>query len=238
MSPTRLDEEARGLLRQIVQRQAYRQVLAADIRGAGLKFLPELEEKQRFAADLSFSLRVVREVERLYAELDGGALSAMVRTRIARLPFPESRLELACCLALTGRAELAAAKSYLECVHKGQAAIAHTLLEADRTGDRHEEELFVEYCARSTHRPAAQQYWNRWLVISLLALGRPGTARDRRAVQLGLRNLHAADVVRGFLDDVETLRVQCGLAMPALDGLGVELPEDLRGRFSVAAQHT
>ena len=52
MSPQRLDEEARGLLRQILERQTYRQIVAGNIRGHGLQFLPELDVKLRFTAEL------------------------------------------------------------------------------------------------------------------------------------------------------------------------------------------
>ena len=59
----RLDEEARGLLRQILERQAYRQLVSGNIRGFGLQFLPELDVKIRFTAELDQSLRVLREVK-------------------------------------------------------------------------------------------------------------------------------------------------------------------------------
>lgn len=233
----RLDEEARGLLRQIVERQAYRQLVAGNIRGFGLQFLPELDVKIRFTAELDQSLRVLREVERIHGRLGGEDLDAAVRPRMERIPYPESRLELASCLALTGRAERAAARSYIGCVDKDFAAVARTLVEADRRVTEDEESLFVEYASERSHRPQAQLYWDRWLVVCLLSLGRPGTKRDRSAVALGLRTQHAAEVVRGFLDEVEPLRVKAGLAMPGLDRLGVELPEDLRSRFATAGLH-
>ena len=75
------------------------------------------------------------------------------------------------------------------------------------------------------------------MVVCLLSLGRPRTTRDQRAVELGLRTQRAAEVVRGFLDDVEPLRVEAGLVMPSLDRLGVELPEDLRARFATSGLH-
>lgn len=232
-----LGEEARALLRQIVERQAYRQLMAGNIRGHGIQFLPDLDAKIRFTAELDHSLRVLREVERAYREIGGEDLYTAVRARTERIPYPVSRMELAVCLSLTGRAERAAAASYRDCVHPGFAAVARTLIAADRAVADAEERMFVEYCAEGGHHPQAQQYWNRWLAIALLSLGRPGTRRDRRAVELGLRSKHAAEVVRDFLDDVEPLRRRCGLAMPALDGLGVELPEDLRGRFLAAGLH-
>lgn len=233
-----MDEEGRGLLRQIVERQAYRQLMAANIRGHGLQFLPELDEKLRFTEELTFSLRVMREVGRIYTELGGEDLVGAVAARMERIPYPDSRLELAVCLGVTGRAEAAAARSYLESSHRDFAAVARTLLEADRTEVEAEERFYVEYCQDHGHHPQAQLYWNRWLVISLVSLGRPGTARDRRAVELGLRSRHAADVVRDFLDTVEPLRVACGLHLPSLEVMGIDLPEDLRGRFHSAGLHS
>ena len=233
----RLDEESRGLLRQILERQAYRQLVAGNIRGYGLQFLPELDVKIRFTAELDQSLRVLREVERIYEDLGGQDLYAAVRPRMERIPYPESRLELACCLALTGRAEKAAARSYLECADNNFAAVARTLAEADHRVIEDEERLFVEYASERSHRPQVQYYWDRWLVVCLLSLGRPRTTRDQRAVELGLRTQRAAEVVRGFLDDVEPLRVEAGLVMPSLDRLGVELPEDLRARFATSGLH-
>ena len=116
MDRIKLDEEARAILRQILERQAYRQLMAANIRGHGLRFLPDLEEKLDFTSELAFSLRVMREVERLYGMLDGDDLYRAVSERMDRIPYPESRLDLAVCLALTDRAERVASGSYESCV--------------------------------------------------------------------------------------------------------------------------
>ena len=120
---------------------------------------------------------------------------------------------------------------------KDFGAVAHTVVEADRRVSGVEGGLFVEYASDRSHKPQAQLYWDRWLVVCLLSLGRPGTKRDARAVHLGLRTKHAAEVVREFLNEVEPLRVKATLAMPGLDRLGVELPEDLRSRFVSAGLH-
>ena len=111
-----------------------------------------------------------------------------------------------------------------------------TLVEADRRVTDDEEQLFVEFASQATHRPQAQSYWNRWLVVSLLSLGRPGTSRATGArSSSGLRSAGAAEVLRGFLNEVEPLkRERAGLAWPDLQGLGVELPDDLRARFTSA----
>lgn len=232
MSAGGLDKEGRGLLRQIVEAQGYRQLMAGNIRGFGIQFLPDLEDKLRFTRGLEHTLVVMRELERIYRELDGGSLEEAARPHLDRIPYPESRLELAACLALTGRTERAAAASYLDCSHRGFAAVARTLAETQHAVAEAEERLFVEYCAEPGHRPQAQQYRNRWFTLCLLSLGRPGTTRDRRAVELRLRSKRVDEVVRLFFADAESLRRACSLEPPLIDRLGVELPEDLRGRVA------
>lgn len=232
MSAEKLDEEGRGLLRQIVEAQGYRQLMAGNIRGYGIQFLPELEDKLRFTRELEHTLIIMRDLERIYRDLDGGNLDEAARPRLDRIPYPETRLELAACLALTGRAERAVAGSYLDSSYRDLAAVARTLTEAEHVVAEAEERLFVEYCAEPGHRPQAQQYWNRWFTLCLLSLGRPGTARDQRAMELGLRSKRVDEVVHLFFEDAETLRLSCSLEPPLIDKLGVELPEDLQGRVA------
>src|SRR5829696_8926643 len=98
MQAEQLDEESRNLLRRIVERQAYRQTMAANIRGHALKFVPEIAEKIALARDLESSLAVLHDVERLHARLGGSDLSDAVRLQLERIPYPTSRLELAICL--------------------------------------------------------------------------------------------------------------------------------------------
>lgn len=224
-----LDEEAAGLLRRILERQAYRQRMAANIRGHGLKFVAELSEKLTLSTELEHCLRLLSEVERVHSDLGGEQLEDVVRPRMERIPYPESRQELAICLALTGRAERTVARSYVDSASREFAAIARTL--AEGTAQPEAEERFAAFAGDKSNRPQAQRYWDRWMTVSLLALGRPGTRGDHRAVELGLRSKHTADVVREFLDETEPLREQCGLRLPQVEGFGVQLPEDLRSRF-------
>ena len=52
MAPKKLDEEGAAILRQILERQVYRQLMAANIRGHGLKFVPDPGRKQLLVRDL------------------------------------------------------------------------------------------------------------------------------------------------------------------------------------------
>jgi hypothetical protein len=227
MQAEQLDEESRNLLRRIVERQAYRQLMAANIRGHGLKFVTDIEDKVALARDLERSLSVLHDVEGLHARLGGSDLSNAVRNQMERVPYPASRLELAICLALCDRAERIAAAGYVGSKSEEFAAIARSLLAIDRTATKRGEDLFSGFCTEAGNRPAAQAMFTRWVTITVLALGRPGTPGDARAVALGLRSKRCADSIREYVAELHALLPACQLAMPDLAGLGVALPSGL-----------
>ena len=228
MNPLPTDEEARVLLRKIVEGQAYRQLMLSNIRGHGIKFLPELEDKIAHAERLALSLRHFREVQRLYAELSGGDVISAVRGRMERIPYPASRMELAVCLFLCMRAERATLSAYLDCVAADFAAIARTRLELAPPGEVPRDAAFVEFCADPSNRPHAQQMVHRWLSICLLSFGRPDSPGDARAVALGLRNRRVGAIVQEFLDGLMAFLEACSLTLPDAATLGVELPSGLQ----------
>lgn len=224
-----LDEEAKSLLRRIVERQAYRQLMLEKIRGHGLKFVPEIDAQILLAQDIVHSLRLMQQIELLYAEIGGSELVLAVRDKMERIPYPGSRLELAICLALCDRAERVAAQSYVDGSSTEFAAIALSILAMDRTSTRQGEELFKGFCAEPGNRPAAQQMFQRWFGITILAMGRPGTKGDLRAFQLGLRKQKCAESVRAYVEELKPLMTACHLSLPSAASLGVELPAELAG---------
>ncbi len=227
MSTHEIDEESKSLLRKIVERQAYRQLMVEKIRGHGLKFVPEIDAQILLAEDIVHSLRLMLQIELLYAELGGTDLVMAVRDKMERIPYPSSRLELAICLALCDRAERVAAESYVESSSSEFAAIALSILAMDRTSTRQGEELFKGFCAESGNRHAAQQMFQRWLAITITAMGRPGTKGDERAFQLGLRKQRCAESLRQYVEELKPLMASCHLTMPSAAAMGVDLPKDL-----------
>jgi len=221
--PGVLDEEAKALLRRIVERTAYRQIMVANIRGHGLKYLLDVAEKSLLVRDLEAGLEMLRHLERLYGELDGDELALSVRDAMDRIPYPYSRLELAVCLSLVERAERLVASTYLESRSAGMAAIAKRLHELQRPGTRTLEMQLADFCAEPGNRPAAQQFVNRWIAIALVAFGRPGTTGDQRASALKLRTSKVSDLVRLFLADVKPWCASFHLVVPDPDTLGIDL---------------
>lgn len=221
------EEETRNLLRLIVERQAYRQLMVANIRGHGLKFLSSLEEKLQLSQDLSCTLSIYREIEQLYQGLGGDDLPTAVRAKMERIPYPASRLELAVCLVFCDLAERVAAESYLDCSVPEFAAIARSLLDMVRANTQQGEELFLQFCSEPDNLPRARQIIGRWLSVAIRSLGRPGTAGDARAVELGLRHRGCADSVSVFVEGATEFLARCGLSFPSSESLGVELPGSL-----------
>ncbi len=229
MSSVELDPRAGELLLQIAERHAFRHHAAVNLRGHGLQYLGGSRELREYLQELDFHLGLLEDVERIHGELGGQGLDDAVMLRLERVPYPASRLELSCCLSVTRRGERAAAKSYVECVHPGFADVARRVLEAER-GTR-EEDILVDFCRHEDQRAIAQEYWSRWIRLSLGSVGRIGTRTDQLTVELGLRDRPAEEVIRMFLDDLEPLGQACKLSLPPLDEVEAELPEDLRSRF-------
>lgn len=224
METSRLDEEARALLRQIVERQAYRQLMLANIRGHGLKFIADPDRKLRLVRDLEHGLATLERVDALYRELEGASLSAAVAARMERIPYPSSRMELAVCLCVCDMAERVAMEGYTESVSDEFAEIARAMTETEHAATRNAHALFRAFCVDESQRPHAQQMFGRWVLIALFSLGRPGTKRDKRAVELGLRTRSVAEALRLYLRQLEEFMQGCGLRLPDFAGTGVELP--------------
>ena len=226
---TNIDEEGKALLRRIVERQAYRQVVAIDILGHCLKYVVELDDKIRVTRELDASLAIFVQVRDLYRQLGWEDLGSVVRERLGTLPFPETRVEFAVCRYLNDVAEQVVMESYVDSASTEFAEIARSYLGLVESVSANRAGRFVEFCADRTNLPRAQQLFNKWLAVALLSFGRPHTRGDQRTVELGLRSRRSAEMVEEFLGEVGSFCERCGLTMPDGDALGLELPGDSAG---------
>lgn len=224
MGELRLDEETKGLLRKILRAQAYRQIMAANIRGHGLKFLLEPDGRKGIVDDVQHILGQVRGVQELYTTIDGGDIRREAAVKMERIPYPETRFELAAFLATSDLAERVAMEGYADSKCAELAQIAQADLAYERTATLRSQRLFREFAADPSQTPLVRQVLSRWLAICLLSLGRPGTAGDRRAMELGLRSRTCADSIRLYLERLEPLIEVSGLEMAELTDDGIELP--------------
>ena len=191
-----MDEEQKQLLRRIVENLAWRQLAVINILGHSLKFVGELEPKQRVASELDFALRLFREVHGLYDQLGWKNLDSAVREQLVETQYPASRAEFGLCFLVTGIAEVVAMENYVESTCPEFAAIARSHVAA--AARRPEPKVFLEFASDPSRRPQAQEFLDRWVDFARRSFGRPGTAADRRAVELGLRKASVAEMEREF----------------------------------------
>jgi hypothetical protein len=227
-SVDRLDEESRSLLVKIVEGLAYRELMLANIRGHGLKFAHSVEDKLQLVSELETALRLFREIERLYSALGSRDVISAVRDRMERIPYPSSRLELDLCLFLCEKTSRTTLAAYRGGACRELEALCLSRLESIPERTEPERSDFIEFCADPSNRPHAQQLFQRWLAISLIAMGRPGSKGDTRAVELGLRKTHVETIARSFLDELEPFRRRAHLAWPDASAIGIDFPGEKR----------
>ncbi|MBM3978474.1 MAG: hypothetical protein FJ299_15990 [Planctomycetes bacterium] len=224
MQRVELDEEGRTILRSIIEKQAWRQLVAINILGHSLQYIPEIDTKLMLAAELDTNLRLFRELQALYRELGWTDLENAVRARMDAVPYPATRLEYAIGRHLCELAERTAMRAYVDCASRAFAAIARSYLEQSWPREQVELAGFAEYCSDPANRPHAQQLFSRWLAIALRSFGRPASRGDARAVALRLRDRSNEQLVREYLNELEPLVRRCGLYIPPADALGLVLP--------------
>ena len=228
MSQPKLDEEAHGLLRRIVEANAWRQYMGANILGHCIKMVGDLEGKRGVMADINLCLDFFGELEDMYTKLGGTNLDQAVRDRLLNVPMPTSRFELGLCRYMTDRAQRVALASYRDSRCKPFAELVRIHLARKCAVGEAEFERMGEFCADPANRPRAQQSFDQWLTLSLLALGRPGTQGDRRVVEMGLRADSSAAFIDQYLAEMRELAQAWGLALPEPERLPLDLPGTAR----------
>ena len=225
MSQPTLDEEAHGLLRRIVEANAWRQYMGANILGHCIKMVGELEGKRGVLVDIERCLDFYAELEVMYAKLGGKDLDQAVRDRLLNVPMPKSRFELGLCRYMTDRAQRVALASYRDSICKPFAELVATHLARESSVCHTEFERMAEFCSIPANRPRAQQAFDQWLTLSLLALGRPDSPGDRRVVEMGLRKCSSDVFIGEYLAEMAELGKAWGLGLPGRERLPVELPK-------------
>jgi hypothetical protein len=220
----KLDEEAFGLLRRIVEANAWRQYMGANILGHCMKMVGDLEGKRGVMKDIELCLEFFAELEGMYEKLGGSNLDQAVRDRLLNVPMPKSRFELGLCRYMTDRAQRIALNSYRESRCKPFSEMAKVHLARSSAVGESEFASMSAFCSEPSNRPRAQQAFDQWLALSLLAFGRPGTQGDRRAVEMGLRDANAVDLIGGYLKEMRQLAEGWGLTLPDPERLPIELP--------------
>src|SRR5262249_4899283 len=111
----RMTTEYKALVCQMLESQAYREMMAANLLGHSLKHVPDLENKKSVAHDLVEELEHYESTVELYRELTGRDIGEVIGPKLARVPYPESWMELAMAQFLYDRAGEFHLREYRSC---------------------------------------------------------------------------------------------------------------------------
>ncbi len=228
--------EYRKMVQQLLESQGYREIMAANLFGHALKYVPDLRTKQLIAKQLVEELEHFEAAAALYAEVAGQDLYTAVTDRLSRVPYPESWLELAMAQFLFDRAGEFHLREYRTCSYAPYARIVNKILDEEEGHEGFGEQVVRRFCADPAVREEAQRLFTKWLRVALLSFGRPGTPGNRFAIEVGLKTRDSGEIMQDYLNDIKPAMVACGLRFPAPEELGIELPAqvDLRLPASVA----
>jgi 1,2-phenylacetyl-CoA epoxidase catalytic subunit len=225
IAETEMTAEHCALARSLLERVGRNELAAAYLWSAGVTFGPSVDDKLLLAAHVAEELRHFERSAALYERLGGADLLARVGPRARALAAPESWLELAVALFLFDRACCLEVRDQCTSRLRPLARLAEVMLDDEEGHYRAGETALEDACAASgADRARAQAHFDRWVAITLRALG-TGDAQERRAVELGVRPRTAAELARDWLAEIRPIAKRCGLRVRAGARRGAE-PSD------------
>jgi len=214
----------RSMLLQLIESQAYRELMAAQAFGHALKYVPEMKNKMMISEHITEELEHYECTVFLYEGLDGGNVEKVIQPKLSRVPYPESWEELAMVQFLYDQAGFWHLKEYERCSYLPYRKIVGKILEEEAGHEGFGEAMLRPWCKDPRNLPRAQQLFEKWLPIALLSFGRPKTEGNKVAIELGLKSRDSGAVMQDFLNQIKPAMRACRLKFPPPASLGIELP--------------
>jgi 1,2-phenylacetyl-CoA epoxidase catalytic subunit len=220
--------EYRGLIVQLMESQAYRELAAAHMFGYGLRFVPDKW--------LKFMVWHIREeaehyqaVADMYRRFTGEEVEGKARARLSGkpVPFAESWFELAMAQFLYDRGGFWQLKEYEECSFVPYRDVIQKIVKEEAGHQGLGEKIVVELCQSGAHDDVKQPLFEKWLRLGLLSFGRPGTEGNRYAIEQGVKKRDSAACMKDFVDDIRPAVKASGLRFPPPATLKMDLPDDI-----------
>ena len=209
-------------LTQMIRSQAYRELAASHAFSHALRYVPTLEYKRQVMEHAVEELEHYEACVALYSELDAGDLDKICTKRLAEdepIPFVGSFLELGVAQCLYDSASGFHLREYENCSFDPYCRVVGKILEEEEGHEDFGAELLIEYCRDPANRAEAQEYFDKWLAVSMKSFGRPGTAGNKFAIEAGLKTRDSAAIAQDYVDALKhTMRVS-GLVFPSRERL-------------------
>ncbi len=223
-----MSAEYRGLVTQLMESQAYRELAAAHMFGYGLQYVPD-----KWLRFMVWHIREEAEhyeaVAKMYKEFTGAEVEPVVRQRLASKPVPmaESWMELAMAQFLYDRGGFWQLKEYEDCSFVPYRAVIQKIVKEEAGHQNLGERIVVEECRAGRFDDVKQSLFDKWLRIGMLSFGRPGTPGNRCAIEQGLKKRDSGECMKDFVNDIRPAVREAGLRFPAPAALKMDLPGDI-----------
>jgi 1,2-phenylacetyl-CoA epoxidase catalytic subunit len=214
------------MLSQLIESQAYRELMAAQLFGHAMKHVPGVKNKMMISEHLVEELEHFECTVFLYEGL-GGDVEEAIKPKLARVPYADSWEELGMVQFLYDQAGFWHLREYEKCSYVPYRKIVGKILEEEAGHEGFGEKTLREWCKDPANRPRAQALFDKWLPIALYSFGRPGTAGNKTAIELGLKSRDSGEVMQDFLNQLKPAMRACGLTFPPRERMDVELPDKL-----------
>jgi ring-1,2-phenylacetyl-CoA epoxidase subunit PaaA len=219
--------EYRAMVQQLLESQGYREVMAANMFGHAMKYIPTLNHKQMVAHQIEEELEHFEEVAKLYQQVTGDDLLEAIQDKLERVPFSESWTELAMAQFLYDRAGEFHLREYKTCSYAPYSRIVTKILEEEEGHEGFGEKVVLELSKNPQYHDALQKLFEKWLTVAMLSFGRPGTEGNSFAISSGLKTRDSGEVMQDFINDIKPTMIACGLQFPEREKIGIEMPDGI-----------
>lgn len=228
-SRDQMDDRLAGTLVQLMASQAYRELAAAHLFGAGLRFAPELRWIKFMTWHIREEVEHFEAVARMHHAFTGADVTPVAMARLAARPVDEvdGWFELAMAQFLFDRGGFWQLREYEQCAFLPYRAVIGRIVQEEAGHQGLGERLVVELVRTGRHEDRKQRDFVKWLRHGLRSFGRPGTEGNRYAIAAGIKRRDSGAVMQDYLDDIKPAVKACGLVFPPPAELGLDTPAGL-----------
>jgi 1,2-phenylacetyl-CoA epoxidase catalytic subunit len=217
-----MDQAYLDTLARMIRSQGYRELAAATVFAKALDLAPTLDLKKQIVQHVREEMEHFEVCCDLFEEIGAGDLDEIctgILREKAPVPPIESFLELGVAQFLYDRASAFQLREYENSSFDPYCRVVGKILEEEEGHESFGAEIMIEHGRDPEQRARMQEYFHKWLAVSLKSFGRPGTDGNRYAVSVGLKTRDSAAVVQDYLDSLKTVMRIAGLVFPSREEL-------------------
>ncbi len=230
------DEQYRKMVLTLMDRQAGREIAGAEVYGQALIYAPtyryklelvHFQEEElghfKYIADLMADLGIdmdeyIRNGQRGESRFTGDQSDLQVEDWIDAVLFN----------FMTDRAAAFKLAEYAKGGSYAPLAKAETDILSEEEGHKSFGEMcFRELCRDPKACAEIQRRLPKWFAGALRIFGRPGTARNKYCIEVGLKTRDSGEVAADYLDSIRPVLADCKVRLPRRDEVSIDLPPGL-----------